>query len=57
MWQRKGSQRNEWQLAQSHVKLTKVHQILIEASVGGLSGHIAIDDLSVTKGACAPTGN
>ncbi|XP_067219288.1 MAM and LDL-receptor class A domain-containing protein 1 isoform X1 [Chanodichthys erythropterus] len=55
MWQRKGSQRNEWQLAQSHVKLTEVHQILIEASVGGLSGHIAIDDLAVTKGACAPT--
>ncbi|KAL1280451.1 hypothetical protein QQF64_015051 [Cirrhinus molitorella] len=55
MWQRKGSQGTEWQMAQSHVKLTEVHQILIEASVGGPSGHIAIDDLSVTKGACAPT--
>ncbi|RXN38350.1 MAM and LDL-receptor class A domain-containing 1-like protein [Labeo rohita] len=57
MWQRKGSQGTEWQMAQSHVKLTEVHQILIEASVGGPSGHIAIDDLSVTKGACAPTGD
>lgn len=57
MWQRKGSQGTEWQMAHSHVKLTEVHQILIEASVGGPSGHIAIDDLSVTKGACAPTGN
>ncbi|KAA0719308.1 LDL-receptor class A domain-containing protein 1 Skeletal organic matrix MAM and [Triplophysa tibetana] len=53
MWLREGSQGNEWRLAQSHVKLQEVHQLLIEASVG-LSGHIAIDDLSVTKGACAP---
>lgn len=56
MWLREGSQGNEWRLAQSHVKLQEVHQLLIEASVG-LSGHIAIDDLSVTKGACAPAGN
>ncbi|XP_056333186.1 MAM and LDL-receptor class A domain-containing protein 1 isoform X2 [Danio aesculapii] len=55
MWQRKGSQGSEWQMAQSHVKVAQVHQILIEASVGGLSGHIAIDDLSITEGACAPT--
>ncbi|XP_051552900.1 MAM and LDL-receptor class A domain-containing protein 1 [Myxocyprinus asiaticus] len=55
MWQRQGSQGNVWHKAQSHVKLQEVHQILIEASVGGLAGHIAIDDLSVTKGACAPT--
>lgn len=54
MWQRQGSQGNEWLMAQSHVKLQEVHQLFIEASIGG-SGHIAIDDLSVTKGACAPT--
>lgn len=56
MWMRRGSQGNEWHMAQTHVKLQEVHQLLIEASAG-LSGHIAIDDLLVTKGACAPTGN
>lgn len=56
MWQRQGSQGNEWLMAQSHVKLQEVHQLFIEASIGG-SGHIAIDDVSVTKGACALTGN
>ncbi|XP_073714301.1 apical endosomal glycoprotein [Misgurnus anguillicaudatus] len=54
IWQRQGSQGNEWHMAQSHVKLQEVYQLFIEASVG-FSGHIAIDDLLVTKGACAST--
>ncbi|XP_034159304.2 MAM and LDL-receptor class A domain-containing protein 1 isoform X1 [Pangasianodon hypophthalmus] len=55
VWQRVGSQGNEWHVAQRHVTLHEVHQILIEASVGGEAGDIAIDDLSFTEGACAPT--
>ncbi|TRY97688.1 hypothetical protein DNTS_035488 [Danionella cerebrum] len=54
VWQRKGSQDNKWQIAESHVRLTEVHQILIEASFAGPSGHIAIDDLSIVEGACPP---
>ncbi|KAI5627922.1 MAM and LDL-receptor class A domain-containing protein 1 [Silurus asotus] len=55
VWQRVGSQGNEWHLAQKHVTLHEVHQILIEASVGGEAGDIAIDDLAFTEGTCAPT--
>ncbi|XP_066538292.1 MAM and LDL-receptor class A domain-containing protein 1 [Hoplias malabaricus] len=54
IWQRTGSQGNEWMLGQSHVTLREVHQILIDASVGGEAGDIALDDLSVTEGACSP---
>ncbi|KAK1787196.1 hypothetical protein P4O66_017048 [Electrophorus voltai] len=58
VWQRVGSQGNEWQVAQSHVTLQEVHQILIEASVGGEAGDIAIDDLSFLEGACVlPEGH
>lgn len=56
VWQKVGSQENEWHVAQRHVTLYEVHQILIEASVGGEAGDVAIDDLSFTEGACAPTG-
>ncbi|XP_058250824.1 MAM and LDL-receptor class A domain-containing protein 1 [Hemibagrus wyckioides] len=55
VWQRVGSQGNEWHVAQRHVILQEVHQILIEASVGGEAGDIAIDDLSLTEGACVHT--
>ncbi|KAG9273992.1 MAM and LDL-receptor class A domain-containing protein 2-like [Astyanax mexicanus] len=55
MWQRTGSQENKWQLVQSHVTLQEVHQILIDASIGGEAGDIAIDDISLTEGACVPT--
>ncbi|XP_053484115.1 MAM and LDL-receptor class A domain-containing protein 2 isoform X3 [Ictalurus furcatus] len=55
VWQRAGSQGNEWHVAQRHVTLHEAHQILIEASVGGEAGDIAIDDLSFIEGACAPT--
>lgn len=55
VWQRAGSQGNEWHVAQRHVILHETHQILIEASVGGEAGDIAIDDLSFIEGACAPT--
>lgn len=56
MWQRAGFQGNDWHVAQKHVTLQEVHQILIEASVGGEAGDIAIDDLSFTEGACPPAG-
>ncbi|KAL7876291.1 hypothetical protein AOLI_G00112540 [Acnodon oligacanthus] len=56
IWQRVGSQRNEWQLVQSHVTLQEVHQILIDASIRGEAGDIAIDDLWFAEGACSPTG-
>ncbi|XP_076828203.1 MAM and LDL-receptor class A domain-containing protein 1-like [Brachyhypopomus gauderio] len=52
VWQRAGFQGNEWQMVQVHVTLQEVQQILIEASVGGEAGDIAIDDLSFTEGAC-----
>ncbi|KAK3546332.1 hypothetical protein QTP70_025671, partial [Hemibagrus guttatus] len=55
VWQRVGSQGNEWHVGQRHVTLQEVHQILIEASVGGEAGDIAIDDLSFTEGACVHT--
>lgn len=51
-----GSQENQWHVAQRHVALHEAHQILIEASVGGDAGDIAIDDLSFTEGACPPKG-
>ncbi|XP_072544730.1 apical endosomal glycoprotein [Salminus brasiliensis] len=54
MWQRTGSQENKWQLVQSHVTLQEVHQILIDASIGGEAGDIAVDDLAFTEGACVP---
>ncbi|KAI4891478.1 hypothetical protein NFI96_023830, partial [Prochilodus magdalenae] len=57
IWQRVGTQGDEWQLVQSHVTLQEVHQILIDASIGGEAGDIALDDLSFTEGACSPTGD
>ncbi|XP_037401783.1 MAM and LDL-receptor class A domain-containing protein 1 isoform X2 [Pygocentrus nattereri] len=56
IWQRVGSQGNEWQLVQSHVTLQEVHRILIDASIGGEAGDIAIDDLWFAEGACSPAG-
>ncbi|KAL0966606.1 hypothetical protein UPYG_G00297350 [Umbra pygmaea] len=52
LWYRRTTQGDEWQLAQSHVTLQAVHQVILEASVGGEAGDIAIDDITFTSGPC-----
>ncbi|XP_061652622.1 MAM and LDL-receptor class A domain-containing protein 2 isoform X2 [Phyllopteryx taeniolatus] len=52
VWQKSGNQGDEWHVAQSHVTLQRVHQVIVEASVGGEAGDIAIDDISLLSGAC-----
>uniref|UniRef100_A0AAY5KAR3 MAM domain-containing protein n=2 Tax=Esox lucius TaxID=8010 RepID=A0AAY5KAR3_ESOLU len=55
MWHRAHTQGDEWRLAQSHVTSPEVHQVVLEASVGGEAGDIAIDDIAFTAGACTPS--
>nr|XP_014344169.1 PREDICTED: MAM and LDL-receptor class A domain-containing protein 1-like [Latimeria chalumnae] len=52
VWQRRGTMEDEWREAHRHVILQEVHEILIEATVGGTAGDIAIDDIAFTHGAC-----
>ncbi|XP_038573588.1 MAM and LDL-receptor class A domain-containing protein 1 [Micropterus salmoides] len=52
VWQRSGNQGDEWLLVQIHVTLQKVHQVILEATVGGQAGDIAIDDISLISGPC-----
>ncbi|XP_037131957.1 MAM and LDL-receptor class A domain-containing protein 1 isoform X1 [Syngnathus acus] len=52
VWQKSGNQGDEWWLAQSHVTLKRVHQVIVEASAGGEAGDIAVDDISLVPGAC-----
>lgn len=52
VWQKAGNQGGEWQKVQNHVTLQKVHQVILEASVGGEEGDIAIDDISFINGPC-----
>lgn len=42
---------------QSHVTLQKVHRVVLEATVGGEAGDIAIDDISFINGPCPASGN
>lgn len=42
---------------QSHVTLQQVHQVVLEASVGGRAGDIAIDDIGFSSGPCPKSGN
>ena len=42
---------------QSHMTLQKVHQVILEATVGGEAGDIAIDDISLISGPCPTSGN
>lgn len=49
-------QSDMWQMTQSHVTLQEVHQVVLEASVGGWAGDIALDDISLTPGACHHSG-
>lgn len=57
MWQQSGNQGDEWLLVQIHVTLQKVHQVILEATVGGEAGDIAIDDISLISGPCHASGN
>ncbi|XP_056247108.1 MAM and LDL-receptor class A domain-containing protein 1 [Seriola aureovittata] len=52
VWQKSRNQGDEWLLVQSHVTLQKVHQVVLEATVGGEAGDIAIDDISLISGPC-----
>nr|XP_046265191.1 MAM and LDL-receptor class A domain-containing protein 1 isoform X2 [Scatophagus argus] len=52
VWQKSGNQGDEWQLVQIHVTLQIVHQVILEATVGGEAGDIAVDDISLTSGPC-----
>ncbi|XP_028297170.1 MAM and LDL-receptor class A domain-containing protein 2 isoform X2 [Gouania willdenowi] len=52
VWQKSGNQEDEWYPVHSHVTLQKVHQVILEASVGGEAGDIAIDDISFIHGPC-----
>uniref|UniRef100_H3CEL5 MAM domain-containing protein n=1 Tax=Tetraodon nigroviridis TaxID=99883 RepID=H3CEL5_TETNG len=52
VWQKSGNQGDEWQLVQIHVTLQSVYQVILEATVGGEAGDIAIDDLSLSYGPC-----
>ncbi|XP_058498690.1 MAM and LDL-receptor class A domain-containing protein 2 isoform X1 [Solea solea] len=52
VWQKSRNQGDEWLLVQSHVMLQEVHQVVLEATVGGEAGDIAIDDISFISGHC-----
>ncbi|XP_077471884.1 MAM and LDL-receptor class A domain-containing protein 1 isoform X3 [Stigmatopora argus] len=52
VWQKSGNQGLDWRLSQSHVTLRSIHQVILEASVGGQAGDIAVDDISLVLGAC-----
>ncbi|XP_048866511.1 MAM and LDL-receptor class A domain-containing protein 1 isoform X9 [Brienomyrus brachyistius] len=56
MWKRQGMQSDMWQMTQSHVTLQEVHQVVLEASVGGWAGDVALDDITLTPGACRHSG-
>ncbi|CAL9689269.1 unnamed protein product [Knipowitschia caucasica] len=52
VWQKSGNHGDQWLLMQSHVTARKQHQVVLEATVGGAAGDVAIDDLSFTPGPC-----
>ncbi|XP_074544676.1 MAM and LDL-receptor class A domain-containing protein 1 [Halichoeres trimaculatus] len=52
VWQKSGNQGDEWQLVQIHVTLQDVHQVILEATVGGEAGDIAVDDIVLSSGPC-----
>ncbi|XP_048866536.1 MAM domain-containing glycosylphosphatidylinositol anchor protein 1-like [Brienomyrus brachyistius] len=56
MWKRQGMQSDMWQMTQSHVTLQEVHQVVLEASVGGWAGDVALDDITLTPGTCRHSG-
>ncbi|KAF3858061.1 hypothetical protein F7725_011262 [Dissostichus mawsoni] len=59
VWQKSGNQGDEWRLARSHVTLQEVHQVILEATVGGEAGDIAmmtspssVDHVLPLEGSC-----
>lgn len=42
---------------QIHVTSQNAHQVILDATVGGEAGDIAIDDISLTSGLCPTSGN
>ncbi|MFT7812312.1 MAM and LDL-receptor class A domain-containing protein 2-like isoform X1 [Arapaima gigas] len=52
VWQRAGTQSDQWQVAHIHITLQKVHQVVMKASVGGWAGDIGLDDISFISGSC-----
>ncbi|KAM8850746.1 MAM and LDL-receptor class A domain-containing protein 1 isoform 2-T2 [Spinachia spinachia] len=52
VWQNSGNQGDRWLRVQSHVTSQKVHQVILEATVGGEAGDIAIDDIALIGGPC-----
>ncbi|XP_018531715.2 MAM and LDL-receptor class A domain-containing protein 1 [Lates calcarifer] len=52
VWQKSRNQGDQWLSVQTHVTLQKVHQVILEATVGGEAGDIAIDDISIISGPC-----
>lgn len=57
IWSRTGNQQNMWRHGQVTIYQYGVYSIMIEAVRGlGYQGDIAIDDVVITNGACAPVG-
>lgn len=56
VWQRTQSQGDLWKALHLHVVTQEVHQIVLEASVGGEAGDIAVDDIVFATGACPSSG-
>lgn len=52
VWQKSGNLGDQWLLMQSHMTSEKVHQLILEATVGGEAGDVALDDISFTQGPC-----
>ncbi|KAL6103987.1 uncharacterized protein ACO6RY_13812 [Pungitius sinensis] len=55
VWQKSGNQGDKWLRVQSHVTSQNVHQVILEATVGGEAGDIAMDDVSLLSGPCPPS--
>lgn len=56
VWQRTQSQGDLWKVLHLHVVTQEVHQIVLEASVGGEAGDIAVDNIVFATGACPLSG-
>ncbi|XP_072296914.1 MAM and LDL-receptor class A domain-containing protein 2 [Eucyclogobius newberryi] len=56
VWQKSGNHGDQWRLMQNYVTGKTGRRVILEATVGGVAGDVAIDDLSVTAGPCAVSG-
>uniref|UniRef100_A0A3B4A356 MAM domain-containing protein n=1 Tax=Periophthalmus magnuspinnatus TaxID=409849 RepID=A0A3B4A356_9GOBI len=50
MWEKSGNHGDQWLLMQNHVTAKTGRQLILEATIGGEAGNIAIDDVSLTAG-------